>query len=150
MDDIDFRLLTLVQENCRLSLADLGKQVGLSVSAVNERMAKLHAQGFIRGYVALLDPHVLGLDVCAFVQILLDRPENNPAFIEQIRKVPQVLECHHITGEFSYLLKIRVRTIARLEALLNGQIKSLPGVTRTQTVIALSTAKETNLLDISE
>ncbi len=113
-------------------------------------LAKLNTQGFIRAYAALLDPHALGLDVCAYVQVLLDRPGSNPGFVEQVRLLPQVLECHHITGEFSYLLKIRVRSIPDFEALLDERIKSMPGVVRSETAIVLSTAKETPCLAIGE
>lgn len=150
MDKTDRHLLSIVQENSRVSLAEMSKQVGLSVSAVNERLTKLQTQGVIRSYAALLDPQALGLEVCAFIQILLDQPGNTQAFIKQILKVPQILDCHHISGEFSYLLKIRVRSIAQLETLLNKKIKSLPGVVRTQTIIALSTAKETTVYDLAE
>jgi len=147
MDTIDRQLLALLQENCRLSYNELGKQVGLSVSAVNERLKKMQATGIIRGNVALVSPHAVGLDLCAFVQVLTDRPKNEPAVINRIREMREVLECHHITGEFSYLLKIRTRNTEHFETLVQ-QIKSLPGVTRTYTLVVLSSPKETTVMPL--
>ncbi|MCI0421112.1 MAG: Lrp/AsnC family transcriptional regulator [Acidobacteria bacterium] len=146
MDDADWQLLQLVQENGKMAYADLGQRVGLSVSAVNERLKKLQTAGIVRGYVARLDPQALGLGICAFVQISINRPADEAAFLKQIATLSEVQECHHITGEFSYLLKVRVRGTAELEALIKNKIKTLNGIVQTHTLIALSTAKETPAL----
>ena len=146
MDTTDRQLLTLLQENCKLSYNELGKQVGLSVSAVNERLKKMQAAGIIRGNVALVSPRAVGLDLCIFMQVLSDRPKNDP-IISRMREMPEVLECHHITGEFSYLLKIRTRNTEHFETLVQ-QIKSLPGVTRTYTLVVLSSPKETTVMPL--
>jgi Lrp/AsnC family leucine-responsive transcriptional regulator len=148
MDPIDRALLALVQEDGRRPYAELATEVGLSVSAVNERLRRLRARGVVRAVVALLDPHAVGLDVLAFVQVLLDRPEHEAAFRAGVTAVPEVLECHHVTGEWSYLLKVRTRDTGHLEDVLATGIKALPGVVRTQTLIALSSPKETTTLDV--
>lgn len=150
MDSVDRDLLALVQVDGRRPYAELAAEVGLSVSAVNQRMRMLRARGVVAGVVALLDPRTVGLDVLAFVQILLDRPERDAAFRAGVSAVPAVLECHHVTGEWSYLLKVRARDTAHLEAVLSEQIKTLPGVVRSQTVIALSSSKETTVLDVTD
>jgi Lrp/AsnC family transcriptional regulator, leucine-responsive regulatory protein len=147
MDTIDRRLLVSLQENCKLSLAELSSRVGAAISTVSDRLKKLQATGVIHGNVALLSPRGVGLDVCAFVHVLTDRPENELVFLARVLEMPEVQECHHITGEFSYLLKLRSRTTAHLEALL-AQIKPLPGVLRTSTVIVLSSPKETTVLPL--
>ncbi len=149
MDHIDLSLLTHLQKNAKLSYAELGRRVGLVVSTVNERLKKLQARGVIRAYVAVVNPKALGLDICAFVQVLMAEPDLESAFVEQMHELPEVQECHCITGEFSYLLKVRVRDTAHLEAFLREKIKSLAGVARTQTMIALSTSKETLALGVS-
>jgi Lrp/AsnC family leucine-responsive transcriptional regulator len=149
MDEVDRALLLLLQEDCRMSYGDLGNRVGLSISAVNERLKKLHARGVIRGCVAVLEPRAVGLDVCAFVQVLIERPEHNEGFLESIGAMPAVLECHYLTGEFSYLLKVRVADTAALESFLSRELKGLAGVVRTHTAIALSSAKETTVLDLA-
>jgi Lrp/AsnC family transcriptional regulator, leucine-responsive regulatory protein len=149
MDEVDRALLNILQEDGRRSYGELGEVVGLSVSGVNERIKRLRARGIIRGTVALLEPHAVGLDVLAFVQVLLDRPEHEDGFRRRIAAIPQVLECHHVTGDWSYLLKIRTRTTGHLEAVMMRDIKTIPGVVRTQTLIALSSPKETTALDLS-
>ena len=149
MDHLDLKLLVHLQRNAKLSYAELGRRVGLGVSTVNERLKKLQARGIIREYVAVVNPKALGLDICAFVQVLMAEPDLESAFVEQIHQLPEVQECHCITGEFSYLLKVRVRDTAHLEAFLREKIKSLAGVARTQTMIALSTSKETLALGVS-
>jgi Lrp/AsnC family leucine-responsive transcriptional regulator len=149
VDEIDRALLELVQVDGRRPYAELAAEVGLSLSAVNERLRRLRARGVVRGVVALLDPRAVGLAVLAFVQVLLDRPEHEAGFRAGVTAMPEVLECHHVTGEWSYLLKVRTRDTAHLETVLGAGIKALPGVVRTQTVIALSSPKETTAVDVS-
>jgi len=148
LDDQDRRLLDLVQVNSRLSYAELGEQIGLSASAVHERLRKLQAQGVIRGFGARLDPRALGLDLCAFIQVLIDRPEHDTTFVAAMETLPEVLECHHTTGNYSYLLKVRTHDVHSLERLIARSIKSLPGAVRTLTTVALSTAKETGAVAV--
>ncbi|HET7095250.1 MAG TPA: Lrp/AsnC ligand binding domain-containing protein, partial [Thermomicrobiales bacterium] len=90
-----------------------------------------------------------GIDVCAFVQVLLDRPDRDAAFIESLQELAAVQEAHHVTGPYSYLLKVRAADTARLEALL-ARIKGLPGVSHTETQIALSSPKESTALDLTD
>lgn len=143
MDRFDRWLLDLIQDDGRQSYAELGHVIGLSVSAVNERLKKLQAAGVVTGIRAQVAPKAVGFDVCAFVHVLIDRPEHDDYFLRHITTRPEVQECHHVTGDYSYLLKIRVRDTGELEDVIRRQIKSLPGVSRTRTQIALSTTKET-------
>jgi len=149
LDSQDRRLLALVQENSRLSYAELGERVGLSASAVHDRLRKLVAQGVIRGFGARLDPAALGLGLCAFIQVLLERPEHDAPFVAAMAKLPEVQECHHVTGDYAYLLKVRTHGTRSLERLIADSIKSLPGVVRTLTLVALSTPKENAALAVS-
>lgn len=148
LDPIDNHLLDLLQRNARLSYAELGKAVGLSVSAVNERLKKLDAQGYVEHYTVRINAARAGFDVCAFIQILLSSPEHEDGFLQRVLALQEIQECHHITGEFSYLIKVRVRSTADLEIFLKQGLKSIPGIARTHTAIALSSPKETNNLPI--
>jgi Lrp/AsnC family transcriptional regulator, leucine-responsive regulatory protein len=150
LDDIDRRIIQAIQADCRRSYAAIGAAVGLSISGVNERLKRLQRRGVVRGCVAVVEPRAVGLDVCAFVRVLLERPEHEPGFLEGIAALPAVQEAHHVTGDYSYLLKVRVRDTAALEGVLSGRIKALPGVVRTETQIALSTPKETTALDLGD
>ena len=146
MDDIDRILLDAVQADGRRSLAALGEAVGLSTSAVNERLRRLQADGTLTGIHGRVDPRRVGFDVCAFVEILLGAPGDDATFVAGCRAERQVQECHHVTGDWSYLLKVRARSTADLEWLVASRIKTLPGVVRSRTTLALSSAKETSAL----
>lgn len=141
-DPVDIRLLNLLQEDSSRSLAELGQQVGLSVSAVNERLKKLRARGDVRAYVALINPRAAGYTTCAFVLVAVAGHAHERRFIESVLKMPEIEECHHVSGEFPFLLKIWVRDLQHLERLLDETIQTCPGVVRTQTSIVLSSPKD--------
>ncbi len=142
VDEKDRRILALVQRDAKLAQAEIARRVGLSPAAVNERLRKLENGGFVRRYVAVVDPKAVGMSVTAFVEVFVEHPRHEPALIEQVLELDQVQECHHITGEFSLLLKIRVRDIEALQHLLIHKLNALEGVRQTRTVIVLSTTKE--------
>jgi Lrp/AsnC family leucine-responsive transcriptional regulator len=142
LDAKDRRILALVQRDAKLSQAEVARQVGLSTAAVNERLRKLEAAGYVRRYVAVVDPKAVGASVAAFVEVFVEHPRFESAFIEQVLGLDEVQECHHITGEFSLLLKIRVRSMEALQQLLIHKLNALEGVRQTRTVIVLSTSKE--------
>jgi Lrp/AsnC family leucine-responsive transcriptional regulator len=142
LDVIDRKILALIQDNAKLSQAELAKAVGLTAPSVNERIRKLERGGVIRGYVALLDVRKLGHDITAFVEIFIEHPKFESGFIEAVAVLDEVLECHHITGEFSLLLKVRVRDMAAFRKLLIEKLNTVRGVRQTRTLIVLATAKE--------
>jgi Lrp/AsnC family leucine-responsive transcriptional regulator len=142
LDATDRRILDIVQRDADMSQAAIARSVGLSTAAVNERLRKLRASGTIRRIAALVDPAAVGAHVAAFVEVFLDHPRFEPAFLARIARLDEVLECHHITGEFSLLLKVRVASMAALRDLLLRQLGSQRGVRQTRTVMVLSTVKE--------
>lgn len=149
MDKIDRKILDHIQRNGRDSYAKIGDSVGLSVSAINDRIKRLVATGAIRHWSAVVDPAIAGRTLLAYVSVQLERPEHDKGFVAAVAGLGAVQECHHVTGDWSYLLKIRVADTAALERLIVDWIKTLPGVVRTQTVIALSSTKETHVLQCS-
>lgn len=146
MDDIDKKLIALIQADGRASYGELGGAVGLSVSAVNERLKKLTGNGVITGWGARIAPQALGLDILAFIHVLIDRPESEDEFRQAVLHFAEVQECHHVTGEWSYLLKVRVADTAALERFLSERLKTLRGLVRTHSAIALSSIKDTAYL----
>jgi Lrp/AsnC family leucine-responsive transcriptional regulator len=142
LDDRDRRILQLVQRDASLAQAEIARKVGLSTAAVHERLKKLEASGVIRRWTAVVDGRAVGATVTAFVEVFLDHPRHEPALLERVGRLDEVLECHHVTGEFSLLLKVRVGDMESLKTLLLHQLGSLDGVSRTRTVVVLSTAKE--------
>ena len=142
IDERDRRILALVQRDAKLAQAEIARRVGLSAGAVNERLKKLESGGFVRRYVAVVDPKAVGVALTAFVEVFIEHPRFEPAFLARAMALDEVQECHHITGEFSLMLKIRVRDVESLERLLIHELNALEGVRQTRTVIVLSTSKE--------
>ena len=148
MDAKDQQLIHHLQHHGKTSYADLGEQVGLSITAVKERIKRLTADGVLKQNVYLANPQSLGLEVCAFVQVLMPVPSQEANFVAQMHQIEEVQECHSITGEYSYLLKVRVPNTNTLEQMMSDKITSIEGVARTNTLIALTTYKETTQLPI--
>jgi Lrp/AsnC family leucine-responsive transcriptional regulator len=142
MDERDRKILDLVQRDAKLPQAELAKRVGLSTAAVNERLKKLEHSGAIQRYAAVVDPVSVGAPLAAFVEVFIEHPRREPAFIERVLAMDEVQECHHITGEFSVLLKVRVRDMESLQRLIIRQLNGAEGVRQTRTVMVLSTVKE--------
>ncbi len=137
-DDTDLRILGLLQDDCRTPLARLGEHVGLSAPAVLERIKKLEAAGVITGYHAIIDGRRVGLDVTAFIGVITSDPDSIDQFEQQVTALEDVLECHHVTGAFTFLLKIKTASTSTLERLIS-RIRALDGVARTETTVVLST-----------
>lgn len=142
LDAKDRRILELVQRDAKAPQAEIARQVGLSTAAVNERLRKLETAGVIRRYAAVVDPQVVGATVGAFVEVFIEHPSHEAAFVEKVRGMAAVQECHFITGEFSLLLKVRVRDMDALRQLLLRELNGMEGVRQTRTIMVLSTAKE--------
>src|SRR5262245_57268998 len=117
-DDTDIRILGLLQEDCRTPLARLGEHVGLSAPAVLERIKKLEAAGVVTGYHAIIDGRKIGYDVTAFIGVVTSDPESIGHFEQQITGLMSVLECHHVTGAFTFLLKVKTANTSSLERLI--------------------------------
>ena len=147
LDDIDRRILTLMQDNCRLPLAKIGDRVGLSAPAVMERVKKLEDGGVITGYRALLDARMLGKDVGAFIGVSIGHPKAITRFEAEIDALGDVLECHHVTGGHTLLLKVKTRNTSTLEELIR-RIRSIDGVVQTETMVVLSTYVERSQIDV--
>jgi Lrp/AsnC family leucine-responsive transcriptional regulator len=142
-DDTDRQLLMLLQEDDRQPLAVLREKIGVAVSTINDRIKRLVRSGMISGFHARIAPEAVGLDLLAFIMVSWSSPKVEAIFLEKVKASPDVLECHHITGAWNYLLKVRVRTTRDLERFLSETIKTVDGVERTETLITLSSTKET-------
>ena len=149
IDPIDLKILFILQNTGRSRLADIAEEVDLSAPAVMERVKKLEATGVIKGYQALLDGKKIGKDITAFIGVSIGNQRDIDTFAAQMLRKPDVLECHHITGDESFILKVKSANTTSLEKLL-GEIRSVEGVTRTVTRVVLSTAKESQIFDLTQ
>ncbi len=148
IDEIDARILNLLQESGRMKRIDIAARVGLSMTSVGDRMRKLEESGYITGYYAAVNGVELGFNVTAFIRVTVDKSTHYKSLIEHVCGCTEVLEAHSITGEGSHILKVRSHDTGSLENLL-ASIQSWPGVTGTSTSIVLSTFKETRQLPVS-
>jgi Lrp/AsnC family leucine-responsive transcriptional regulator len=141
IDEIDRQLLNELQSDCKRSLKEIGASVGLKAPSVMERVRKLESAGIIKGYHARLDARRLGLDISAFIGVSISDPKLLKAFETWVDSVAQVLECHHVTGGFTLILKVKTENTEALEQLIS-RIRSMDGVAGTETMVVLSTHTE--------
>jgi Lrp/AsnC family leucine-responsive transcriptional regulator len=146
LDKIDLKILGILQNQGRCHLAEIAKEVDLSSPAVMERVKKLESSGIIKGYQAVLDPKKVGKDVTAFVGVSVAHQKYIDGFASFMGRQRDVLECHHVTGEESFILKVKTANTDSLEKLL-GEVRSLEGVTGTVTKVVLSSVKESQKLE---
>ncbi|QBD76321.1 Lrp/AsnC family transcriptional regulator [Ktedonosporobacter rubrisoli] len=142
LDDIDLKILDLLCLDGRLSHTAIGKKIELTGPAVYARIQRLEREGIIEGYTTRLNAEKIGRGLAAFIRVgMHETPEGTKRFEEFILQEPQILECHDVSGEDCYILKVRTVSPQTLRTLLS-QIRGLPGVTHTITSIALTTVKE--------
>lgn len=142
MDEIDRKIIGILAQDSRRSLTDIGAAVELSPSSVNERIRRLVASGVIRRFTIDADHRALGLDVLAFVWVGLSPDADEEAFRTFMAGHPSVTECHHVTGAWSYCVKVRMPSLGDIEPFL-AELKRRRFLARSETVIALSTVRET-------
>jgi DNA-binding Lrp family transcriptional regulator len=150
LDKLDEAILRELQANGRVSNVELARRVHLSPPAVHARVRRLEKCGLVRRYVALLDRELAGYDMLCFVQLSLQRhqPDQVRAVKEAIQKMPEVLECHHVTGEYDYLLKVAIRNRKDLDRFVVEQLTPVPGIARVHTSVVLSEVKATTALPL--
>lgn len=141
MDKIDSKIIQMLKENSRTTCSDISKKVLLSVPAVTERLRKLEEENIIKQYTIRLNRKKLELNILAFILISID-PEHKSDFQDLVIKSEWILECHHITGEYDYLIKIVTENTEKLDIYIAEVLQKLAGVKKTNTIVALSTSKE--------
>ena len=150
MDALDRKIAGLLQGDNRLSHAEIGEAVGLSVSAANERVRRLNGVGVIRGNRAVLDPDRVGLALCAFVFVDLAPHPDEEGFRAVVAGRAEVQEVHQVAGVHCYILKIRASGTRALQRFLTEHVKSQADVLRIESIIVLETVKETSELGLAE
>jgi len=144
IDKIDLKILKILQENGRITNLQLSTEVGLSPAPTLERVRKLENSGYIKSYHALVDEELLGLGIKTFIQVQLDFHKNNTiqVFLEEIKAIKEVTECHHVTGQCDFLLKVYVKDIKAYERLIMDKISKISVVKTFQTMMIMSTNKK--------
>ena len=147
IDDIDAKILDLLQADGRLKRNQIAEEVGLSLPSVSDRMRKLEERGIITGYHAVLDRKRIQMDITAFIRVMVDRSRYFTEFVDRAMELEEVQEVHSITGEGSHIIRVCTRNTASLERLLS-KIQAWPGVHGTSTSIVLTSFKDTRSLRV--
>ena len=137
LDGIDKIIIRYLLEEARTPIQILAKGCGISGAAIHQRLKKLENTGVISGSQIILNPKVLGFNTIAFIGIYLDKAIRNPEAVQQLKNIPEVVECHYTTGNWSIFVKLLCRDNEHLMQLLNKNIQSIEGVSRTETFISL-------------
>lgn len=149
IDEMDRRILSLLQQDARLPNAEIARRVGMAPSATLERLRKLEERGVILGYECRVDARKLGLGLTAFIFVRASEKGDHETG-DRLRQHPNVLEVHHIAGEDCYLVKVRASDTEDLGRMLRMEFNALPGVQSTRTTIVLGTMKESSRIPIPE
>ncbi len=138
IDGIDKEILRALMSDARTPVLEISRKIGISGAAIHQRLRKLEKSGVISGSKFIINPKVLGYKTMAFIGIYLDKAMSNPEAVKQLQKIPEVLECHYTTGNWSVFIKILCKDNEHLMHLLNKEIQSIKGVSRTETFISLN------------
>lgn len=144
MNSMDIKILSILQRDGQISMARLSEQVGLSLSACHRRVKILEANGTISNYAACLDRKAIGLELQVFLEVKLSShsKQDHAAFEEKILAMPDVLECHLISGEFDFLMRVAVSGPSDYEDFYRNRLPQVPSITQVKTLMSMSTLKE--------
>ena len=138
LDGIDKKIIRFLMNDARRPILEIARNIGISGAAIHQRLRKLESSGLIAGSKFVVNPKVLGYTTMAYIGIFLDRAMSNPKAVKALEKIPEVLECHYTTGNWSILIKVLCRDNEHLMLVLNKKIQQIEGVSRTETFISLN------------
>jgi len=138
IDGIDKKILRYLMEDARKPILEIARNIGISGAAIHQRLRKLESSGLLSGSKFVINPKVLGYSTMAYIGIYLDKAMTNPRAVKQLEDIPEVLECHYTTGNWSILIKVLCRDNEHLMQVLNKKIQQIDGVSRTETFISLN------------
>ena len=152
LDKLDRRILKVLQQQGRISMTELAEQVGLSTTPCTERVRRLEREGVIEGYSARVNPKALGLPLLVFVEIKLASKSGDifEAFRREVLKLPQILDCHLVSGDFDYLIKARIPDMSQYRELLGDILLKLPQAEESRSYIVMEEVKETLEIKVVE
>lgn len=135
LDQLDYNILSTLADNARKPFLEIARENGVSGAAVHQRMTKLQKAGVVKGSQLLIDPAAVGYDTCAFMGFFLQDPSRFPQVIEELRKIPEVVECHFATGKYDMFIKLYAKNNDHLLSVIHERLQPL-GLARTETTIS--------------
>ncbi|WP_165008313.1 Lrp/AsnC ligand binding domain-containing protein [Neisseria yangbaofengii] len=150
LNKTDLKILKLLQQNARIPMTELAEKVGLSTTPVTERVRRLERDHFITGYHAHLNPHALGQSLLVFVEIKLRSKSGNifEDFRREVAHIPQILECHLVSGEYDYLIKVRLPDMSAYRDMLGNILLQLPAAAESRSYVVMEEVKEMPMLNL--
>ena len=150
LDKIDLKILKLLQQNARIPMTELAEKVGLSTTPVTERVKRLERDNIISGYHARLNPHAVGQSLLVFVEIKLRSKSGNifEDFRREVTRIPQILECHLVSGEYDYLITVRLPDMSAYRDMLGNILLQLPAAAESRSYVVMEEVKEGLMLDL--
>jgi Lrp/AsnC family leucine-responsive transcriptional regulator len=150
LDRTDKKILDILQRNGRISITDIAEEVGLSATPCAERIRRMERDRVITGYYARVDPAALGLNLLVFVEIKLSAKSGDvfDKVKKQLQFIPEVLECHLVSGDFDYLIKARIREMSEYRQLLGDVLKKLPAAAESRSYVVMEEVKESLYLPV--
>jgi Lrp/AsnC family leucine-responsive transcriptional regulator len=145
LDKIDRHILRLLQRDGRMAMKELSEQVGLSITPCIERVKRMERDGVITGYYARVSPAAVGVNLLVFVEITLNQKSAKAfeQFRHEVLRIPEVMECHLVSGDFDYLIKARIREMAEYRTLLGDMLLQLPGAAQSKSYVVMEEIKAT-------
>src|SRR5450830_1764888 len=152
LDKLDRHILRILQQDGRVSMKELGEQVGLSITPCIERVKRMERDGVITGYFARINPAAMGATLLVFVEITLNLKSGDmfEQFRREVLRIPEVQECHLVSGDFDYLIKARIRGMTEYRKLLGDILLQLPGAAQSKSYVVMEEIKETLALSLEE
>lgn len=137
IDEVDQKILSYLIKNARMPFLEIARECGISGAAIHQRVKKLEDAGIIDGSRFIVKPQALGYEVCAFIGILLDHAHQYKSVVKEIEAIPEIVECHFTTGNYTFFVKLLCRDNQHLMDVLINTLQNIPGISKTETFISL-------------
>ncbi len=137
IDGLDEKILKLITRNARIPFLEVARECGVSGAAIHQRVQRLLNIGVVSGSEFIINPQKLGYNTCAYMGIYLDKASNHAKVVEELKKIPEVVECHYITGQYAIFIKVQTKTNKHLKKLIDQEIQVIEGISSTETFISL-------------
>jgi len=137
IDNLDRKILDIITKNARIPYLEVARECGVSGAAIHQRVQRLIRIGVIKGSEFIVDPVMVGFRTCAYIGIFLDHPGHYREVIMKFKEVPEIIECHYTTGNYSLFIKVYTNDNEHLRVILTDKIQTIPGIIRTETLISL-------------
>ncbi len=137
IDDIDKKILSYLVKDARIPFLEIARECGISGAAIHQRVKKMEEAGIIEGSHFVVKPRALGLKICAYIGVVLDHAHQYKSVVKELEKIPEITECHFITGNYAFLIKLRCNDHQHLMDVLINTLQNVPGISKTETFISL-------------